>query len=197
MLDHPSGMAPPNPAPSLTPPTPPAWPHCGQGASPQDPVGCRGIHVPEHTACLAHLADADRDAYLSGLTHGADIDHRGTPFTEPLLYALLDALLDSATGQPRLGVAELDSAIFQGGAWFESATFQGDAWFNHAIFQGDAWFDRRSFRALARSSGRPSSVPPGSGRRLSRGVPGSRWRSSRALPCSSRRPSSVTPCSGR
>lgn len=34
---------------------------CELGA---DPIGCRGIHVPGHTACLAHVADADRDAYL-------------------------------------------------------------------------------------------------------------------------------------
>ncbi|MFI1769969.1 pentapeptide repeat-containing protein [Streptomyces sp. NPDC020800] len=35
---------------------PPSWPHCGQGADPgTDPIGCRGIHVPGHTMCLAHL----------------------------------------------------------------------------------------------------------------------------------------------
>jgi hypothetical protein len=60
---------------------PPTWPHCAHGADPAaDPVGCRGIHVPGHTACLAHLADADRDAYLAALTPGANIDHRGTTF---------------------------------------------------------------------------------------------------------------------
>jgi hypothetical protein len=65
-----------------------------------DPVGCRGAAVPGQTACLAHLADAERDAYLSSLTAGADIDHSGTIFTEPLLNALLDALRDPATGSP-------------------------------------------------------------------------------------------------
>lgn len=81
---------------------PPAWPHCAHGAAPADPVGCRGIHVPGYTECLAHLAGADRNARLAGLTPGASIDHRGTTFTESLLIALLNALRDSATGHPRL-----------------------------------------------------------------------------------------------
>ncbi|KQZ17921.1 hypothetical protein AB0K86_21915 [Streptomyces clavifer] len=84
-------MSHPIPGPSLTPPT---WPHCGHGSAPEDPVGCRGIHGPGNTACLAHLADADRNTYLAGLTPGTDIDHRGTPFTEPLLNAFLDSLRD-------------------------------------------------------------------------------------------------------
>ncbi|WP_421110860.1 pentapeptide repeat-containing protein [Streptomyces sp. NEAU-S77] len=137
----------PSPEPS---PTPPDWPHCGHGAAPEDPVGCRGIHAPGHTACLAHLADADRDAYLDGLTPGADIDHRGTSFTEPLLDALLDVLLDPATGHPCLGEARFDSATFQGDARFVRATFQGHAWFDSATFQGLAWFDSATFQGLAR-----------------------------------------------
>ncbi|MFJ8188034.1 hypothetical protein [Streptomyces sp. NPDC096105] len=95
--------------PSLEPPsTPPSWPHCGYGTTAEDPVGCRGIHVPGHTACLAHLDEADRDAYLAGLAPGADIDHRDTIFTEDLLIRLLGALRDPATGHPRLGTAEFD-----------------------------------------------------------------------------------------
>ncbi|MGC9496190.1 pentapeptide repeat-containing protein [Streptomyces sp. WG7] len=134
-------------APSTTPPD---WPHCGHGAAPEDPVGCRGIHVPGHTACLAHLTGTDRDAYLAGLAPGADIDHRGTPFAESLLDALLDALRDPATGHPRLGEARFTSALFQGDAWFESATFQGDAEFASATFQGVAWFRSATFRGDAR-----------------------------------------------
>ncbi|WP_311137630.1 hypothetical protein [Streptomyces sp. I6] len=66
-------------------PSAPSWPHCAHGADPAtDPVGCRGIYVPGHTACLAHLTDTDRDTYLAGLTPGAHIDHRGTPFTRDL-----------------------------------------------------------------------------------------------------------------
>lgn len=76
-------------------PPAPSWPQFAHGAEPAtDPVGCRGIHVPGHTACLAHLADTDRDAYLAGLAPGASIDHRGTTFTDALLTALLNALRD-------------------------------------------------------------------------------------------------------
>ncbi|MFF3896410.1 pentapeptide repeat-containing protein [Streptomyces sp. NPDC001812] len=145
-----------------TPPPPvpgaPSWPYCAHGADPAaDPVGCRGVHVPGHTACLAHLADADRGAYLVALSPGADIDHRGTPFTEPLLGALLAALRDPATGHPRLGDARFESAAFHGKASFDSATFHckasfgsaifhGHAWFGSAIFHGDTWFDSAAFQ---------------------------------------------------
>ncbi|GAB2987557.1 hypothetical protein GCM10023080_061550 [Streptomyces pseudoechinosporeus] len=139
-------MSHPSPEPALTPP---AWPHCGHGTTTEDPVGCRGIHVPGHTTCLAHLDDADRDAYLAGLTPGADIDHRGTPFTEPLLDALLVALRDPATGHPRLGIAGFESATFQGDARFGSATFQGDARFGSATFQGRAGFGSATFQGDA------------------------------------------------
>ncbi|WP_308034829.1 pentapeptide repeat-containing protein [Streptomyces pseudogriseolus] len=139
-------MTHPNPAPSATPPD---WPHCGRGAGPEDPVGCRGIRVPGHTACFAHLADADRGAYLAGLTPGTDVDHRGTPFTEPLLDSLLDALRDPVTGHPRLGVARFDAATFQGVARFESATFQGVAGFEEATFQGVAGFVSAAFQGVA------------------------------------------------
>ncbi|MEV5339687.1 pentapeptide repeat-containing protein [Streptomyces sp. NPDC052676] len=142
----------------------PDWPHCGHGASPDDPVGCRGIHVPGHTACLAHLAGTDRDAYLAGLTPGTDVDHRGTSFTEPLLRALLHALLDPATQQSRLGDARFEWASFQGDAWFagvtfdglarfQSATFQGNAWFERATFHSDAWFRSATFQDHAGFSG--------------------------------------------
>lgn len=67
-----------------TPPATPSWPYCAHGADPAtDPVGCRGIHVPGHTACLAHLTDADRDTYLAGLTPGANVDHRAPPSPIP------------------------------------------------------------------------------------------------------------------
>ncbi|MFE9404858.1 pentapeptide repeat-containing protein [Streptomyces sp. NPDC006530] len=139
---------------------PPSWPHCAHGATLEDPVGCRGIHVPGHTACLAHLDATDRATYLSGLTPGDDIDHRGTTFTELLLAALLDALRDPATNQPQLGDARFDSATFTGDARFDLATFTGDAWFGmasftntaqfgSATFTGDAWFDLATFTNTA------------------------------------------------
>ncbi|MER6187731.1 pentapeptide repeat-containing protein [Streptomyces sp. NPDC001652] len=126
---------------------PPPWPHCAHGADlAADPVGCRGIHVPGHTACLAHLADADRDAYLADLTPGANIDHRGTTFTESLLSALLNSLRDPATGHPDLGAAGFGSAIFEGAAGFGSATFKGAAGFGSAIFEGAAGFGSATFK---------------------------------------------------
>lgn len=129
---------------------PPPWPYCAHGADPAaDPVGCRGIHVPGHTACLAHLADADRDAYLAGLTPGASIDHQGTTFTESLLNALLNALRDPATGNPRLGHAGFQSATFKGDAMFQSATFKGGAMFQSATFERHAGFDSATFKGHA------------------------------------------------
>ncbi|MET8347538.1 pentapeptide repeat-containing protein [Streptomyces microflavus] len=144
--------------------TPPSWQHCGHNATSADPVGCRGIHVAGHTACLAHLIDTDRDAYLNDLSPGADIDHRGTPFTGGLLHRLLTALHDPTTRQAHIGDASFDGATFTGGAWFDGATFTGGAWFGGATFTGgasfggatftgDAWFDDATFTGGARFGG--------------------------------------------
>ncbi|MFE9677231.1 pentapeptide repeat-containing protein [Streptomyces sp. NPDC006259] len=141
---------------------PPTWPHCAHDSDPAaNPVGCRGIHVPGHTVCLAHLPDDDRDAYLAALTPGASIDHRGTTFTESLLVALLNALHDPATGIVRLGDAEFESATFEGDArfgsttfegeaGFESTTFEGEAGFWSTTFEGEAWFESATFERDAR-----------------------------------------------
>ncbi|MER7911504.1 pentapeptide repeat-containing protein [Streptomyces sp. NPDC096068] len=125
------------------------WPHCGHGTTPEDPIGCRGIHVPSHTECLTHLTDADRDAYLAGLAPGTSIDHRGTSLDEPLLDALLNALHDPATGHSRFGEARFDSVIFEGDAWFDSAIFEGRARFDSATFSGRAWFESAAFEGGA------------------------------------------------
>ncbi|MEU2565072.1 pentapeptide repeat-containing protein [Streptomyces longispororuber] len=130
---------------------PPDWPRCAHGAdSATAPNGCRGIHVPGHTACLAHLADADCEAYLAGLAPGASIDHRGTTFTAPLLNALLNALRDPATGNPRLGIAEFRLATFEGDAGFDSVIFEGHAGFEWATFEGHAGFESATFERRAR-----------------------------------------------
>ncbi|WP_030931928.1 pentapeptide repeat-containing protein [Streptomyces sp. NRRL B-24720] len=92
------------------------------------------------------MTDIDRSAYLAGLAPGADIDHRGTSFTEPLLDDLLGALRDPATGHPCFGAAEFHSASFEGVAKFESATFVGVANFISATFRGDAVFESATFR---------------------------------------------------
>ncbi|MGW8362894.1 pentapeptide repeat-containing protein, partial [Streptomyces wedmorensis] len=122
-----------------------SWPHCAHGANPTDPVGCRGIRVPSHTACLAHLTDTDRDTYLAGLTPGTDVDHRGTPFTEDLLNRLLNAVRDPTTTHPHLGIAWFNEAQFSGDAWFIWAKFSGHAWFSGAQFSGDVVFDAAQF----------------------------------------------------
>ncbi|MFI5998560.1 pentapeptide repeat-containing protein [Streptomyces sp. NPDC051362] len=129
----------------------PSWPYCANGAdTAADPVGCRGSHVPGHTACLAHLADTERNDYLRGLTPGTDIDHRGTPFTESLLSDLLTALHDPATGHARLGHARFDSATFQGNADFDSATFEGWTSFTSATFHGVTGFTQATFHGGGR-----------------------------------------------
>ncbi|MEU1710100.1 pentapeptide repeat-containing protein [Streptomyces sp. NPDC005706] len=133
-----------------TPSTAPSWRHCAHGAdATSDPVGCRGVHVAGHTACLAHLADADRDAYLANLTPGASIDHRGTTFTDSLLTTLLDALQDPETGEARLGTAMFWQAIFEGSAGFNSVTFEGDAVFREATFEGYTTFESAIFEHTA------------------------------------------------
>ncbi|MFD4986436.1 pentapeptide repeat-containing protein [Streptomyces sp. NPDC058374] len=133
--------------PSSPIPEAPSWPRCAHNAATStDPVGCTGIRVPGRTECLAHLADADRDTYLAGLAPGADIDHRGTPFTEQLLDALLDSLRDPASGHPRLGTSRFGSATFEGRAKFYSATFESSVEFENAVFRDEALFDSATFR---------------------------------------------------
>ncbi|MHB9849125.1 pentapeptide repeat-containing protein [Streptomyces krungchingensis] len=137
--------------PPAHPPPAPSWPHCGHGADPAtDPVGCQGIHVPGHTACLAHLSETDRNAYVAGLAPGADIDHRGTPITEGILTDLLNALRDPTTGKPHIGDAQLGGAQFSGTARFGGVQFLSDASFGHAQFADDAWFGGVQFAGAAR-----------------------------------------------
>lgn len=113
-------------------------------------MGCRGIRVRGYTACLAHLAATERDAYRAGLQPGADVDHRGTPFTAQLLHKLLSALRDPGTGQPHLGDAWFGSATFEGDARFGTATFKSYAGFESATFEGRAGFGSATFEDHAR-----------------------------------------------
>ena len=133
-------------------PTPPPWPHCADGASPADPVGCRGIHIPGHLQCLEHLPPTDQASYMAGLIPGSGIDLRGTRITSTLLMAIFDALRDPRTssGHPRFGIASFDSATFTGPAVLARATFSGDAGFDSATFTGDAYFQRATFTRSAR-----------------------------------------------
>uniref|UniRef100_A0AAU3GR32 Pentapeptide repeat-containing protein n=1 Tax=Streptomyces sp. NBC_01401 TaxID=2903854 RepID=A0AAU3GR32_9ACTN len=140
----------------MTDPTPqppsrtrPAWPHCGQGATAQETVGCRGRQVAGHSVCLAHLDDAERAAYLATLSPGDDLDHRGTPFTRDLLDQLLTALHAPARQGPYAGGAVFREASFVGDVDFHGAAFAGDADFNDVTFTGDADLHGTTFRAGA------------------------------------------------
>ncbi|MEU9168562.1 pentapeptide repeat-containing protein [Streptomyces sp. NPDC048420] len=81
---------------------------------------------------------------------GADIDHRGTPFTEGLLDELLAALREPATGAPRFGRARFEQAVFVGKAGFDRAEFDGPARFDWVHFLGGANFREAKFRRDAR-----------------------------------------------
>jgi uncharacterized protein YjbI with pentapeptide repeats len=93
-------------------------------------------------ACLAHLGDADRSAYLAGLHPGADLDHRGTPLSEELLSELLGAVTDPHSAKARLGHARFGLAKFSGNADFGGAEIGGDADFTETQISGDADFTR-------------------------------------------------------
>ncbi|MER5339338.1 hypothetical protein ABT030_03140 [Streptomyces mirabilis] len=66
---------------TTSPPIPsaPSWPYCAHGA---DPVGCRGINVSGHTDCLTHLADTDRNAYLTSLSPALTLITAARPSTK-------------------------------------------------------------------------------------------------------------------
>jgi uncharacterized protein YjbI with pentapeptide repeats len=134
---------------SSTEPT--EWLYCGRDATARDRVGCRGCRIPGHEVCLAHLSPRKRRQYLANLAPGADIDHRGTTFTEPLLKALLGALHDPATGNARFGLAEFSGAQFSGKADFSDVQFSG-AWFFEAKFTGKASFEKAQFSGIGRFS---------------------------------------------
>ncbi|MBE9499806.1 pentapeptide repeat-containing protein [Streptomyces sp. GKU 257-1] len=100
-------------------------------------------------ACLAHLDEAARTTYLASLAAGADVDHRGTAFTEELLNRLLRAVRDPDTGHPCIGSARFGSATFRNFAHFESATFQDTADFGSATFRNFAHFGSVTFQSIA------------------------------------------------
>ncbi|MFE6283747.1 pentapeptide repeat-containing protein [Streptomyces sp. NPDC057877] len=96
---------------------------------------------------MAHLSAAQRAAHLADLEPGADLDHRGTPFTQELLNELLTALRDPATGRYRLGRVAFDEARFSGDVRFRQVDFTGVSSFGGACFESGAHFDRVRFEA--------------------------------------------------
>lgn len=132
----------------------PLWAHCGHDAAPvTDPVGCRGIRIPGHGKCLAHLDSADRASHLSTLSAGADVDHRGTPFSERLLAELLNALRDQNTNGIVVGRARFDGAKFSGEADFADVAFTGRAEFDSAVFEDYGRFKRARFASRVQFMG--------------------------------------------
>ncbi|GHG78609.1 hypothetical protein GCM10018779_58510 [Streptomyces griseocarneus] len=93
---------------------------------------------------MAHVSEGERSDYFSTLSSGADIDHRGTPFTEQLLTDLLGALTVPA-GPPRLGHALFDRAEFSDDVRFDGVEFSGDAHFDETEFRGEVHFDGAIF----------------------------------------------------
>ncbi len=120
----------------------PAWPCCEHDAdSATDSIGCRGRQVEPYAVCLAHLTEADRSAYLASLEPGADLDHRGTPFSEELLHELLTSVTDPNTNCPHIGNAWFYGVTISGTADFSKAQIGGDASFNEATISGTARFN--------------------------------------------------------
>ncbi|MFM9812921.1 pentapeptide repeat-containing protein [Streptomyces scabiei] len=132
----------------------PLYAHCGHAADPAtDPVGCRGICTPGHSKCLAHLDSTCRASYLGTLSAGADIDHRGTPFTERLLAELLNVLRDQTTNGVVVGRARFDGSTFSGEADFADVAFTGRAEFDGAVFDEYGRFKRARFESRAQFRG--------------------------------------------
>ncbi|MEU6254215.1 pentapeptide repeat-containing protein [Streptomyces sp. NPDC047043] len=117
--------------------------------SPDGEEGCTGRAVAPHSECLAHLSDTDRDDYLSSLSAGSRVDHRGTTLDASLLSRLLNAVRDPESGRPRLSAASFSRAVFKGYADFDAAVFDGDAAFNSATFEGHAAFVSATFNTAA------------------------------------------------
>ncbi|MFD9063298.1 pentapeptide repeat-containing protein [Kitasatospora purpeofusca] len=122
----------------------PPWPACGFGPTPVS-AGCRGRSVEPYSACLEHLGDQERAAYLAALAPGTALDHRGTVITTGCLAELLAAVIDQGPDMPCPGDADFAGATFAGDADFEGAAFTGDADFTAATFTGDVDFTGVTF----------------------------------------------------
>ncbi|SED69472.1 Pentapeptide repeat-containing protein [Streptomyces sp. 3213] len=121
------------------------WHHCGDGADDSDPTGCRGVRVAGYERCLAHLSEEAREAYISSLGRGHDVDHRGTRFSRELLAQVL-AAVDDGAGRAYFRNAQFDEAVFEEEVDFSKATFYGASAFRRAHFKGKAGFSEADFR---------------------------------------------------
>ncbi|MEU0110675.1 pentapeptide repeat-containing protein [Streptomyces sp. NPDC006251] len=90
---------------------------------------------------------------MAALSPGADIDHRGTPFTGDLLHQLLNALLDPTTGRRHVGAARFGGAFFSGRAGFGGALYSGGVEFSGATFSDTVMFHGAEFSGLTMFDG--------------------------------------------
>ncbi|MFE4698739.1 pentapeptide repeat-containing protein [Streptomyces sp. NPDC056738] len=115
---------------------------------------CKGKNLPGELSCLAHAREATRSRYLDALVPGADVNHDGTVFDDPLLTALLRSLQDTS-GRASFGTCSFRGTQFPDGASFEDALFGqkavfdgasfGVVSFDGAAFREDAWFEGARF----------------------------------------------------
>ncbi|MCC3655012.1 pentapeptide repeat-containing protein [Streptomyces sp. S07_1.15] len=132
--------------------TPPDWPHCAHGATAGDPVGCRGRRIPDRTACLAHLTEADRAATT------------GHPRLGNAWFTKATFSGDAVFGRATSGRAGFGGATFSGDAVFARVTFTGRAVFGGATFSGRAVFGGATFTGDAVFGGATFSGRVGFGR---------------------------------
>ncbi|MFE7095474.1 SAV_2336 N-terminal domain-related protein [Streptomyces erythrochromogenes] len=148
-----------------------AWSVCGRRSVEDLLAPCRGVRLPGHDVCLAHLGPDEEHAYLGTLGPGSPVDFRGTTFKEGLLQRLLAALRESRAQPVTLGEAAFDhatfvddwneggveflarasftGAVFAGRARLGDSTFTGRVSFYEAVFLGVGDFDRSRFHAGA------------------------------------------------
>ncbi|MET9857199.1 pentapeptide repeat-containing protein, partial [Streptomyces sp. NPDC006450] len=125
------------------------WVPCGYPSTAAGPAGCVGVRLPDRGRCLAHVTPEARDAYLGRLQPGAQVDLRGTTFSDGLLDRLMSALRDAQTGHVRMGSALFDRARFVDDWAVPGAEFEGRASFDRAVFEGRAGFDAVHFKGSA------------------------------------------------
>ncbi len=118
----------------------PDWPTCTA-------MGCTGIRLQGQDRCLAHGDQSARQAFLTALKPGADLDLRGTLIAADVMAAVFEAVKQDGTA--RFGEARFERATFSGGAKFEEAEFRGNAWFGGAVVNGVAWFNKTQFSKYA------------------------------------------------
>ncbi|MFB6619895.1 SAV_2336 N-terminal domain-related protein, partial [Streptomyces sp. NPDC056367] len=127
------------------------WRLCGYRA--ENPVACIGIRLPGYDRCLAHVASADRAAYLGTLAPGSPVDFRGTTFGPGLLGELLRAVTEQGAGRVRMGRANFDHACFTDEWVTEQAEFTGSVSFRRAVFERRARFSGCAFAGRASFDG--------------------------------------------